>query len=195
MGYVYVVLGQSDSVHKAMASSRGYVVPLILGALVASLLFALLAALVLFRLLTARLRRLTSAVEAFRANGFTAPPQLPPAPRAQDEIARLATVFGEIGDRMVAQLKQLRSIDEGRRTAVLNASHDLRTPLAALRGYLQTLLMKRDQCPRRSSTITWKSPIDMPSVWRGWWNRCSSSPSSMRRKRNRSARRFPWPSW
>jgi len=144
MGYVYVVLGQSDAADAAMASSRGYVVPLILGALVTSLLFALLAALVLFRVLTGRLRRLTTAVEAFRANGFTAPPVLPPAPRAQDEIARLAEVFGEIGDRMVAQLKQLRSIDEGRRTAVLNASHDLRTPLAALRGYLQTLLMKRD---------------------------------------------------
>jgi signal transduction histidine kinase len=141
MGYVYVVLGQSA---QAMASSRGYVLPLILGALVASLLFALLAALVLFRVLTARLRRLTAAVEAFRANGFSAPPMLPPAPRAQDEIARLAAVFGEIGDRMVAQLKKLRSIDEGRRTAVLNASHDLRTPLAALRGYLQTLLMKGD---------------------------------------------------
>jgi signal transduction histidine kinase len=147
MGYVYVVLGHPDSVNEAMAQSRGYVVPLILGALVASLLFALLAALVLFRVLTARLRRLTAAAEEFRANGFTAPPLLPPAPRAQDEIARLATVFGEIGDRMVAQLKRLRSIDEGRRTAVLNASHDLRTPLAALRGYLQTLLMKRDVLP------------------------------------------------
>jgi two-component system, OmpR family, sensor kinase len=147
MGYVYVVLGQTDSTNEAMASSRGYVVPLILGALVASMLFALGAALVLFRVLTGRLRRLTEAVEAFRANGFTAPPQLPPSPRAQDEIARLAMVFGEIGDRMVAQLKRLRSIDEGRRTAVLNASHDLRTPLAALRGYLQTLLMKRDALP------------------------------------------------
>jgi signal transduction histidine kinase len=147
MGYVYVVLGQTDSMDAAMASSRGYVVPLILGALVASLLFALGAALVLFRVLTGRLRRLTAAVEEFRANGFTAPPLLPPAPKASDEIARLALVFGEIGDRMVAQLKQLRSVDEGRRTAVLNASHDLRTPLAALRGYLQTLLMKRDALP------------------------------------------------
>jgi two-component system OmpR family sensor kinase len=147
MGYVYVVLGQSDAAHQAMAASRGYVVPLILGALVTSLLLALVAALVLFRVLTARLRRLTAAVEAFRANGFAAPPLLPPAPRAPDEIARLAMVFGEIGDRMVAQLKLLRSIDEGRRTAVLNASHDLRTPLAALRGYLQTLLMKRDVLP------------------------------------------------
>jgi len=147
MGYVYVVLGQSDAANLAMRSSRGYVVPLILGALLASLLFALIAALFLFRVLTSRLRRLTAAVEEFRANGFSAPPLLPPAPRAQDEIARLAMVFGEIGDRMVAQLKQLRLVDEGRRTAVLNASHDLRTPLAALRGYLQTLLMKRDSLP------------------------------------------------
>jgi len=147
IGYVYVVLGQADPANPAMASSRGYVVPLILGALVASLVFALVAALVLFRVLTGRLRRLTAAVEDFRANGFTAPPRLPPSPRAQDEIARLANVFGEIGDRMVAQLKQLRLVDEGRRTAVLNASHDLRTPLAALRGYLQTLLMKRDALP------------------------------------------------
>jgi signal transduction histidine kinase len=146
-GYVYVVLGAPDASKGAMAASRGYVVPLILAALVASLVFALLVALVLFRALTGRLRRLTAAVEGFRANGFTAPPVLPESPRAQDEIARLTSVFGEVGDRMVAQLKQLRLVDEGRRTAVLNASHDLRTPLAALRGYLQTLLMKHDTLP------------------------------------------------
>lgn len=143
LGYVYVVLGQADMANRAMAQSRGYVVPLILGALVASLAFATLVAVMLFRALTGRLRRLTEAVEGFRANGFTAPPLLPPGPRTQDEIARLQAVFGEVGDRMVAQLQQLKAIDEGRRTAVLNASHDLRTPLAALRGYLQTLLMKQ----------------------------------------------------
>jgi signal transduction histidine kinase len=145
LGYVYVVLGPSDG--KDADTSGGYVVSLLGAALAASVLFALVAGLVLFRALTGRLRRLTAAVEAFRANGFSAPPQLPPAPRAQDEIARLSQVFGEIGDRMVAQLERLRSIDQSRRTAVLNASHDLRTPLAALRGYLQTLLMKHDSLP------------------------------------------------
>ncbi len=147
MGYVYVVLREPEAASQAMASSRGYVVPLILGALVASLVIALLVALVLFRALTGRLRHLTAAVEGFRANGFTAPPVLPASAGAHDEIARLTNVFGEVGDRMVAQLKQLRLVDEGRRTAVLNASHDLRTPLAALQGYLQTLLMKHATLP------------------------------------------------
>lgn len=144
LGYVYVVLGRSDPAIAAMTSSRGYVLPLVAVVVAAALLFMLVAALLLFRGMTGRLQRLTREVEAFRAGGFATPPPLPPPQPRRDEIERLARVFGEMGGKIVQQLAQLRAADLARRTAVLNASHDLRTPLAALQGYLQTLLLRGD---------------------------------------------------
>jgi hypothetical protein len=40
-----------------------------------------------------------------------------------------------------AQLEQLAEIDQLRRELLANVSHDLRTPLASLRGYIETLLL------------------------------------------------------
>ena len=42
---------------------------------------------------------------------------------------------------------ELQQIDADRRTLVANVSHDLRTPLTALQGYLDTVLLKGDALP------------------------------------------------
>lgn len=42
------------------------------------------------------------------------------------------------------QIRDLKATDELRRELIANVSHDLRTPLAALRGYIETLLIKAD---------------------------------------------------
>lgn len=41
-----------------------------------------------------------------------------------------------------AQMERLRETDSLRRELVANVSHDLRTPLASLNGYLETLILK-----------------------------------------------------
>jgi len=146
LGYVYVLLGRSEIEAAAMRSSRGYVGAATLAAVAGALLFALIAGALLFRGMTAPLQRLCERVERFVASGFSIEPARATAADAGgDEIARLSTAFHEMSLRILAQLERLQAIDSGRRTAVLNASHDLRTPLAALQGYLQTLIVKRDQ--------------------------------------------------
>jgi signal transduction histidine kinase len=45
-------------------------------------------------------------------------------------------------ERINLQMKKLEKSDTMRRELVANVSHDLRTPLATLRGYMETLLMK-----------------------------------------------------
>jgi len=42
----------------------------------------------------------------------------------------------------MTQLQELRAQDQSRRELVAQISHDLRTPLAAVTGYLETLSMK-----------------------------------------------------
>ncbi|MGA8260499.1 MAG: HAMP domain-containing sensor histidine kinase [Arenicellales bacterium] len=149
-GYLYVIA--SGEQYETLASMlRGsYVLKVSLWVAAAGLVFALLAALVIFALLTRRLRWLTEAVEGFRTNGSWQPRELEP-PRAGkgDEIDRLALSFGDMARQITAQMEHLKETDRLRRELVANVSHDLRTPLASLQGYLETLMMKKDSLDLR----------------------------------------------
>ena len=145
-GYLYVVLGgeQYDSAVQLLQGS--YVLRLGVAALIAGLFFALATGLLLFNLLTRRLRKLAAEMEVFQRSGFTKRMDfgVPPKTSRGDEIDRLRTTFDEMADRMVEQLRELKRADNLRRELVANVSHDLRTPLASLRGYLETLMLKKD---------------------------------------------------
>jgi signal transduction histidine kinase len=145
-GYLYVVLGgeQYDSAVQLLQGS--YVLRLGVAALIAGLLFALVAGLLLFNLLTRRLRKLAAEMEIFQRSGFTKRMDFGPPARSKggDEIDRLRVTFDEMAHKMAEQLRDLKRADSLRRELVANVSHDLRTPLASLRGYLETLMLKKD---------------------------------------------------
>ncbi|MBL8448178.1 MAG: HAMP domain-containing histidine kinase [Zoogloeaceae bacterium] len=103
--------------------------------------FSLGAALIVFRFLTRRLRTLSEAIDAFRASGFTTPIRVPEARADGDEVERLASAFEEMSARIAHQLQALAQVDDRRRELLANVSHDLRTPLTAMQGYLETLLI------------------------------------------------------
>jgi len=145
-GFLYVVLGGEtyDSFVEAYRTSqilRGFVW---IGAV--SIVLALIAGLVSFNWLTRRLRRLTRMMEALKRGDFRHAPADTAWPRVGDnrgdEIDRLGTTFEEMSGRIVEQMEALRQADESRRDMVANISHDLRTPLAALQGYIDTMLIK-----------------------------------------------------
>jgi signal transduction histidine kinase len=139
-GYLYVILSgeQYDSVAHMLADSYVITRNVLLSLLV--VMFALLAGLLLFALLTRRLRRLTRAVEDFQLAGFSG--ALPPGRDSGDEIDRLACSISAMAGRIAGQVQRLQETDSQRRELVANVSHDLRTPLASLQGYLETLRLK-----------------------------------------------------
>jgi signal transduction histidine kinase len=103
---------------------------------------ALLAALAVFHLFTRRLKRLTDAVEAFQRSAFTHPVRVPGADARGDEIERLSAHFERMSERMAAQIRELEGSADRRRELLANVSHDLRTPLASMQGYLELLLLR-----------------------------------------------------
>ena len=143
-GYLYVILRgeQFDSLESMIR--EGHVLRLSALTLAASLGFALLLGLVLFRILTRRLYRLTALVSAFHDSDFTLPARYEPATSNAkgDEFDALGRAFEQMARRLGAQLAELERTDASRRELVANVSHDLRTPLASLHGYLETLQMK-----------------------------------------------------
>ncbi|HEY1252218.1 MAG TPA: ATP-binding protein [Thermoanaerobaculia bacterium] len=149
-GFLYVILG-SEKYESAAAPLRGsYVLRQSARAGIAVVILTSIAGLVLFRALTGRLRSLTARVQRFTSDGAPEsepPPASAPAPSSSpgsDEIDRLDGAFRLMADRIGAQMRELKETDALRRELVANVSHDLRTPLAALRGYLETLLLKED---------------------------------------------------
>lgn len=145
-GYLYVVLRgeEFDSVDGMIRES--YFLRLSGWSVVVSLGFALLIGLVLFRLLTKRLHRLSTVMDDFQQSNFTSHRAYTEHQHLSgDEIDRLGTTFDQMADRIVAQFRRLQEKDALRRELVAHVSHDLRTPLASLRGYLESLQMRQGE--------------------------------------------------
>jgi len=59
-----------------------------------------------------------------------------------DELDQLSLAYNAMVVHIRLQMEQIAETDATRRELVAYVSHDLRAPLATLRGYLETLLMK-----------------------------------------------------
>ena len=147
-GYLYVVLRGEEYDAVEMMAREGHVLNLSAWAVVVSLAFGMIAGLLVFRVLTRRLTRLTQIVESFErgdhepGNRATWRAQ---RPVVRDEIDYLGATFDRMAERIEAQIELLQEKDALRRRLVAQVSHDLRTPLASMQGYVESLRLKRDQ--------------------------------------------------
>lgn len=96
-----------------------------------------LGALLVFRPTHRRLQSLQAAVGAVGAGRLEAR-----APETGgDEVTALARSFNEMAGQLEQRTQALESADRARRQLVADVSHELATPLAAIRGYVETLSM------------------------------------------------------
>jgi signal transduction histidine kinase len=86
-------------------------------------------------------RRRLQALEAatLRLGGGDLTARAPEA--GGDEIAHVAHAFNHMAGELAARDEALRTADRLRRQMLADVSHELKTPLTAMRGYLETLRM------------------------------------------------------
>ncbi|WP_339545424.1 HAMP domain-containing sensor histidine kinase [Pseudomonas sp. RA_35y_Pfl2_P32] len=144
-GYLYVVLLSEERDRLAARGATSAALNTALWSIGLVALLCLIAGLTAFTLITRPLRHLTDSVKGFDIDAIpaTAPAPAPvEPPTSQDEIAVLAAAFRQMQNRLGEQWRSLTRQDQERRELVANISHDLRTPLASLHGYLETLSLK-----------------------------------------------------
>ena len=145
-GFLYVVVDSPYEEKSALfPTERSYSLEDALWLTLGNIAAGLVAALVVIRIITKPVTRLRRTMEAFDRSQFTASVRYrADRPRwLRDEIDRLGEIFDAMAERIAAQIEALRRTDEVRRELFANISHDLRTPLTAVRGYVHTLLTKQ----------------------------------------------------
>ncbi len=142
-GYLYVILG--GQTYEALASNIGdsYVGRISAMSVTAIALLTIVVGVLVFSLLTRRLKRLGNEMQRVSGSKFEDRPNLERSDSG-DEIDAITDAFIDMSQRIKEQIEQLKENDRLRRELVSNISHDLRTPLSAMHGYIETLIIKAD---------------------------------------------------
>ncbi|HRI18673.1 MAG TPA: HAMP domain-containing sensor histidine kinase, partial [Burkholderiaceae bacterium] len=144
-GYLYIVChpGGEGAASRWAAVRSSYGIPaLVTIGVIVALMTALAAWLAAS--ITRPLARLTAAVAAVSREGLEAGAGQVQLPRGgSDEFGQLATMFRQMLAKLHEQWTALSRLDQFRREAVSNLSHDLRSPLTATVACLETLQTRR----------------------------------------------------
>lgn len=140
-GYVYVILASEeyDSVSSMLMGNFIYSVGI--KTFIITVLFAVLIGLISIKYLTRNLKIIEDGVAEFSKGKYDQRIQLP----SQGEFSHLAHCLNDMAGTISNNIDQLKSIEKLRKELVANVSHDLRTPIAVVRGYIETMLMKNEE--------------------------------------------------
>ncbi len=149
-GYLYVILGGQTYQTLTQSLRSSYILQQSLAGLAAITLFAIASAILIFAVLTSPLRNLAQEMNEFQINELKSSDI---QKNNGDEISYLAITFHAMRKRIREQLEKLQETDRLRRELISNVSHDLRTPMSSMQGYLEMLLRPNITAEERKNYI------------------------------------------
>jgi signal transduction histidine kinase len=147
-GYLYIILG-SELYDNAMSGVGGsYILSTTAIIFAVTLLFAGVLGSILFFNLTKRLRKMTETVKEFEQGDYKKRIVV----HTDDEVGQLTSAFNHMAETIETNMKDLKKNDQLRRELIANVSHDLRSPLTSIQGYIETIIMRRDKIDQEQRT-------------------------------------------
>jgi signal transduction histidine kinase len=140
LGYIYVVLASEEYDSATGLLLQSHIFKLGTKTILITLVAAFIVGLLAFRFIMQNLDKIMQTVKEFRKGNLQARIKV----NSRDELAVLAHTFNEMADTLEKNLEELKTVEKLRRELIANVSHDLRTPIAAVHGYAETIVMKKD---------------------------------------------------
>lgn len=140
-GYVYVILNGEKQEVLAKNLVDNPIMKSNSLAIAFFIIIGFITCLIIFYSLSHRLSQIVRRINIFYQNSaqFIEQPS-----KNRDELQQLDLAFRALQDRIDNQMEQIKSADKTRRELITHISHDLRTPLTSIQGYIDTLLLKGD---------------------------------------------------
>jgi len=139
-GYVYAVLASEKQKEILKSLNSKFYIQLGSYMFFTALFVAFLVGVVIFFLMTNSISKITATVKRFKEGDYSA--------RISDhdkgDLGMLSTTYNEMADVIVDNFDKISATDKFRQELIANVSHDLRTPLSIIQGYLETLMIKMD---------------------------------------------------
>lgn len=140
LGYVYMVLASEEYENIAAALQESYLLKIGIQSFIVTFVAALIVGLLILWLLMRSLREIIATVKKFSEGDMQ--PRIPI--RSKGELAALSTTVNTMADTILRNMEDLKQVDNLRRDLIANISHDIRTPIAIIHGYVETLIMKHE---------------------------------------------------
>lgn len=153
--YLYIIIGGDiyDNVVELVQDS--HILGLGTWLLISGVAFGLICTLLIIALLTRPLKMLHQDIQRFRLQGFDYDQLQLTGWRdnSNNDIHMIGSSFNALIIKLKTQYEKVKSIDELRKELLSHVSHDLRTPLASLQGYLETWLLKHESLDANTSQL------------------------------------------
>ncbi len=139
-GYIYIVLASQEYVSAAQMVIGSYILGLSIRSVIAILLVSAVVGLLAIWLITSKLNIILNGIHQFQTGNL----QARIAVKNNNELDTIGLAFNEMAGILAENIQKLKETDEFRKELISNVSHDLRTPVASIQGYAETLILKKD---------------------------------------------------
>lgn len=139
-GYAYVILASEEQTKVASSLFSSFISRSGIFLFSLTLFGALLIGLFTIWYITRNLQDIIDTFRRFKEGDYNARI----TGKSKGDLVILADTFNDMADTISENIEELKSVEILRRELIANVSHDLRTPLAIMQGYIETMLMKQD---------------------------------------------------
>ncbi len=140
-GYIYVILGGQEYENASQLLFGSYILRLGVRSMIIALLAATIIGFFAIGFIIKNLRKIIMVIRDFQKGNLKARIKL----KSKGELQEFAQSFNDMADTIVTNIDEIKRMDNLRRELVANVSHDLRTPLSVISGYVETILIKEDK--------------------------------------------------
>lgn len=142
-GYVYAILASEKQEEVVAALNKRFFNSLETAMFFATLFVAFIVGILTFFLITDSICKIAFIVKRFQEGDYSARIE----GYVKGNLGVLTGTFNEMADTIVDNMDKIKSMDKLRQELIANVSHDLRSPLAIMQGYIETLVIKGNNIP------------------------------------------------